>query len=216
MNRLIALAMLLFAGTIAAQDLKLPKEANSASEFAPEGWRVYFNATKEDLNGDQIKDLVFVLRNKQSKKRVLVIAFGQKKSRKYVLHRQDDGRFIWPKGNKTAFKELSIDKSEDKSRNNVLRIDFLLPGKQGFEYYEHFKFRFQNGRFELIGWDREVCKKGSKWPREVTSVNFSTQTVIYEDRTKKSETRQKHFDYGRLKSLGEVVPGEFSMNYDKL
>ena len=216
MNRLIAFAMLLFAGTIAAQDLKLPKEANSASEFAPEGWRVYFNATKEDLNGDQIKDLVFVLRNKQSKKRVLVIAFGQKKSRKYVLHRQDDGRFIWPKGNKTAFKELSIDKSEDKSRNNVLRIDFLLPGKQGFEYYEHFKFRFQNGRFELIGWDREVCKKESKWPREVTSVNFSTQTIIYEDRTKKSETRQKHFDYGRLKTLGTVVPGEFSMNYDKL
>ena len=83
--------MLLFAGTMAAQDLKLPKEANSASDFAPEGWRVYFNATKEDLNGDQIKDLVFVLRNKQSKKRVLVIAFGQKKGRKYVLHRQDDG-----------------------------------------------------------------------------------------------------------------------------
>ena len=94
MNRLIALAMLLFTGTMAAQDLKLPKEANSASDFAPEGWRVYFNTTKEDLNGDQIKDLVFVLRNKQSKKRVLVIAFGQKKGRKYVLHRQDDGCFI--------------------------------------------------------------------------------------------------------------------------
>ena len=198
---------------MAAQDLKLPKEAESASDFAPDGWRVYFNATKEDLNGDKI---VFVLRNKKSKKRVLVIAFGQKKSRKYVLHRQDDGRFIWPKGNKTAFKELSIDRSEDKKHNNVLRIDFLLPGKQGFEYYEHFKFRFQNGRFELIGWDREVCKKGSKWPREVTSVNFSTQTIIYEDRTKKSEMRQKHFDYGRLKTLGTVVPGEFSMNYDKL
>ena len=208
--------MLLFAGTIAAQDLKLPKEANSASEFAPEGWRVYFNATKEDLNGDQIKDLVFVLRNKQSKKRVLVIAFGQKKSRKYVLHKQDDGRFIWPKGNKTAFKELSIDKSEDKSRNNVLRIDFLLPGKQGFEYYEHFKFRFQNGRFELIGWDREVCKKGSKWPREVTSVNFSTQTIIYEDRTKKSETRQKNFDFKRFKTFSDIVPGQFVLNYDKL
>ena len=216
MNRLIALAMLLFAGTIAAQDLKLPKEANSASEFAPEGWRVYFNATKEDLNGDQIKDLVFVLRNKKSKKRVLVIAFGQKKGRKYVLHRQDDGRFIWPKGNKTAFKELSIDKSEDKSRNNVLRINFLLPGSHAYDNDDCFIFRFQNKRFELIGWERKLRSKKNDRVNEVTSVNFSTQTVIYEDRTKKSETRQKHFDYGRLKTLGNVVPGQFVLNYDKL
>ena len=216
MNRLIALAMLLFAGTIAAQDLKLPKEANSASEFAPEGWRVYFNATKEDLNGDKIKDLVFVLRNKKSKKRVLVIAFGQKKGRKYVLHRQDDGRFIWPKGHKTAFKELSIDRSEDKKHNNVLRIDFLLPGKQGFEYYEHFKFRFQNGRFELVGWERRKRDVKKEWVAEFTSVSYTYKKAVYEDRTKKSETRQKNFDFKRFKTFSDIVPGQFVLNYDKL
>ena len=199
--------MLLFAGTMAAQTPKLPQSGASAEDFAPEGWHVYF-IENGDLNKDHVDDIAFILQNDDSGSRILGIAFGKKK-RGYVLQEQDGGRFIAPKGNTDAFVDMSI-------QNGALRIDFLLPGKQGFEYYEHFKFRFQNGRFELIGWDREVCKKGSKWPREVTSVNFSTQTVIYEDRTKKSETRQKHFDYGRLKTLGTVVPGEFSMNYDKL
>jgi len=207
MNRLIAFAMLLFAGTIAAQDLKLPKSAASAEDFAPEGWHVYF-IENGDLNKDHVDDIAFILQNDDSGSCILAIAFGKKK-RGYVLQEQDGGRFIAPKGNTDAFVDMSI-------QNGALRFNFLLPGSHAYDNDDSFIFRFQNKRFELIGWERKLRSKKNDRVNEITSVNFSTQTVIYEDRTKKSETRQKHFDYGRLKTLGNVVPGKFSLSYDKL
>ena len=101
-------------------------------------------------------------------------------------------------------------------QNGALRFNFLLSGSHAYDNDDSFIFRFQNKRFELIGWERKLRSKKNDRVNEVTSVNFSTQTVIYEDRTKKSETRQKHFDYGCLKALGNVVPGKFSLSYDKL
>ena len=62
MNRLIAFAMLLFAGTMAAQTARLPKDATSARNFAPDGWHVYFTA-KGDLNKDGLADIAFVIEN---------------------------------------------------------------------------------------------------------------------------------------------------------
>ena len=207
MNRLIALAMLLFAGTMAAQTPKLYHEAASPRGFAPDGWHVYFTV-RGDLNNDRVDDIAFVLEDNYSGDRVLAIAFGKKK-RGYVLQEQDGGRFIAPKGNTDAFVDMSI-------QNGTLRFNFLLPGSHAYDNDDSFIFRFQNKRFELIGWERKLRSKKNDRVNEVTSVNFSTQTVIYEDRTKKSETRQKHFDYGRLKTLGNVVPGKFSLSYDKL
>jgi len=207
MNRLIALAMLLFAGTIAAQTPRLPQSGASAEDFAPEGWHVYF-IENGDLNKDHVDDIAFILQNDDSGSRILAIAFGKKK-RGYVLQEQDGGRFIAPKGNTDAFVDMSI-------QNGALRFNFLLPGSHAYDNDDSFIFRFQNKRFELIGWERKLRSKKNDRVNEVTSVNFSTQTVIYEDRTKKSETRQKHFDYGRLKTLGNVVPGKFSLSYDKL
>ena len=199
--------MLLFAGTMAAQTPKLYHEAASPRGFAPEGWHVYF-IIRGDLNKDRVDDIAFVLEDNYSGDRVLAIAFGKKK-RGYVLQEQDGGRFIAPKGNTDAFVDMSI-------QNGALRFNFLLPGSHAYDNDDSFIFRFQNKRFELIGWERKLCSKKNDRVHEVTSVNFSTKTVIYEDRTKKSETRQKHFDYGRLKTLGNVVPGKFSLSYDKL
>lgn len=153
-------------------------------------------------------DIAFILEDNYSGDRILGIAFGKKK-RGYVLQEQDGGRFIAPKGNTDAFVDMSI-------QNGTLRFNFLLPGSHAYDNDDSFIFRFQNKRFELIGWERKLRSKKNDRVNEVTSVNFSTQTVIYEDRTKKSETRQKHFDYGRLKTLGNVVPGKFSLSYDKL
>ena len=117
----------------------------------------------------------------------------------------------------TCFKSKTADAFVDMSiQNGTLRFNFLLSGSHAYDNDDSFIFRFQNKRFELIGWERKLRSKKNDRVNEVTSVNFSTQTVIYEDRTKKSETRQKHFDYGRLKTLGNVVPGKFSLSYDKL
>ena len=111
--------MLLFAGTIAAEDLKLPKEANSASDFAPDGWHVYF-IENGDLNKDHVDDIAFILQNDDSGSRILAIAFGKKK-RGYVLQEQDGGRFIAPKGNIDAFVDMSI-------QDGTLRFNSLLSG----------------------------------------------------------------------------------------
>ena len=182
--------MLLFAGTMAAQTPKLYHEAASPRGFAPDGWHVYFTV-RGDLNNDRVDDIAFVLEDNYSGDRVLAIAFGKKKGNGYILQEQDHGHFIAPKGNTDAFVDMSI-------QNGALRFNFLLPGSHAYDNDDSFIFRFQNKRFELIGWERKLRSKKNDRVNEVTSVNFSTQTVIYEDRTKKSETRQKHFDYGRL------------------
>ena len=207
MNRLIALAMLLFVGTMAAQTPKLPKSGASAQDFVPEGWHMYF-IENGDLNKDHVDDVVFILENDDTGSRILGIAFGKKK-RGYVLQEQDGGRFIAPKGNTDAFVDMRVTKG-------VLHVDFLLPGSHGNEYDDSFVFRFQNKRFELIGWERKLRGKKDDRVEEVTSVNFSTKTVIYEGHRKNSERRTKRFDYGRLKTLSNVVPGKFSLSYDKL
>ena len=71
-------------------------------------------------------------------------------------------------------------------------------------------------RFAMLSWEHTSRSKKSARVNEVTSVKFTTQTGLYGDRKKKSETALKHFDYGRLKTLGNVVPGKFSLSYDKL
>ena len=207
MTRLIAFAMLLFAGTMAAQTPQLPQSGASAEDFAPEGWHVYF-IENGDLNKDHVDDIAFILQNDDSGSRILGIAFGKKK-RGYVLQEQDGGRFIAPKGNPDAFVDMSI-------QNGALRFNFLLPGSHAYNNHHTFYSSYHKNRYALTGSALNHPTNKHDRVNEVTSVNFSTQTVIYEDRTKKSETRQKHFDYGRLKTLGNVVPGKFSLSYDKL
>ena len=208
MNRLIALAMLLFAVTMAAQTPRLPQNAASARDFAPNGWHVYF-ADKGDLNKDGISDLAFILQSDNSEgKRILGIAFG-KKGGGYRLQVQNAGFLSFDEDLTDCFVDMSIKKG-------TLHFNFLLPFSPAFDDKDSFIFRFQNGRFELIGWQREHVDNAKDKVREATSVNFSTKTIIAEDRTKKSETRKKVFSYGRLKSFDEVTPGEFQMSYDDL
>ena len=203
--RLIAFAMLLFAGTMAAQNARLPQEAASARDFVPDGWHVYFT-NKGDLNKDGLADIAFVLENNDSGKRVLAIAFGKKGG--YRLQGQDGGRFITPDGNTDAFVDMNI------NADGVLTVKFLLPGTPGYNYDDRFGFRYQNKRFELVGWERRARSTENDRVHEFTSVSYTFKKIVYEDRRMKSETRQKHFNCGRLKSLGEIVPGRFEVNYD--
>ena len=203
--RLIAFAMLLFAGTMAAQNARLPQEAASARDFAPDGWHVYFT-NKGDLNKDGLADIAFVLENNDSGKRVLAIAFGKKGG--YRLQGQDGGRFITPDGNTDAFVDMNI------NADGVLTVKFLLPGTPGYNYDDRFGFRYQNKRFELVGWERRARSTENDRVHEFTSVSYTFKKIVYEDRRMKSEMRQKHFNCGRLKSLGEIVPGRFEVNYD--
>ena len=208
MNRLIAFAMLLFAGTMAAQTPKLYHEAASPRGFAPDGWHVYFTV-RGDLNNDRVDDIAFILEDNYSGDRVLAIAFGKKKGNGYILQEQDHGHFIAPKGNTDAFDNMSI-------QNNTLTVKFLLPCKPGYEYDDRFGFQFQNGRFELVGWERRKRDVKKEWVAEFTSVSYTYKKAVYEDRTKKSETRQKNFDFKRFKTFSDIVPGQFVLNYDKL
>jgi hypothetical protein len=200
--------MLLFAGTMVAQTPKLYHEAASPRGFAPDGWHVYFTV-RGDLNNDRVDDIAFILEDNYSGDRVLAIAFGKKKGNGYILQEQDRGHFIAPKGNTDAFDNMSI-------QNNTLTVKFLLPCKPGYEYDDRFGFQFQNGRFELVGWERRKRDVKKEWVAEFTSVSYTYKKAVYEDRTKKSETRQKNFDFKRFKTFSDIVPGQFVLNYDKL
>ena len=208
MNRLIALAMLLFAGTIAAQTPKLYHEAASPRGFAPEGWHVYF-IIRGDLNKDRVDDIAFVLEDNYSGDRVLAIAFGKKKGNGYILQEQDHGHFIAPKGNTDAFDNMSI-------QNNVLTVKFILPYKPGYVYDDRFGFKFQNGRFELVGWERRIKYVKKNRDDVLISCSYTYKNAVYDKRTYPSKLKEKKFHFKGFKTFRDIVPGQFVLNFDKL
>ena len=98
----------------------------------------------------------------------------------------------------------------------MLRIDFLLPGKQGFEYYEHFKFRFPNGRFELIGWERRIKYVKKNRDDVLISFSYTYKNAVYDKRTYPSKLKEKKFHFKGFKTFRDIVPGQFVLNFDKL
>ncbi|WP_419804399.1 hypothetical protein [Terriglobus sp.] len=169
---------------------RLAATAANAAGFAPRGWKVQVQSSG-DLNGDGRPDLAFVLHetnpklvlhpdfgtdNLDTNPRVLGIAFAQIDG-SYKLAAQN-GRLIprWTESNMDDYfgEEGSL---------TVARGAFTM----GLHYFANMggwdagstalTFRWQHGRFELIGYENNNLKRNTGVDTK-TSINFSTGVKI--------------------------------------
>ncbi|MDO8876542.1 MAG: hypothetical protein Q7V40_10625 [Pseudolabrys sp.] len=170
---------------------KIAAQAASFESFVPPGWRLE-RSVSGDLNGDGRPDAVLVLRDNDAKKfietrresmpkfdtnpRILAVAFAG-----------DNGGYALALENHTLiartddpFQQDPIDPDgiqagEIAIRNGTLRVTLgYFGGNMGRMTYT---FRFQNGRFEMIGYDRVDVTRNSGVTSDI-SINYSTQQMV--------------------------------------
>lgn len=211
MNRGIVAALLLVFcayGPVAADDSdltlppavypKLADHAPNAEAFVPSGWRLE-NLESGDLNGDGRPDAVLVLRENNPKG--VVDGRPQGGPERYdtnprmlaVLLANAQGGYDLALENHSL-----ITRPADPSQQDPLDPDGIQPGEIAIKngtlqitlgYFGGdmghitFTFRFQNKRFELIGYDRVNVTRDTRDSGVISdvSINYSTRRVERKD-----------------------------------
>lgn len=144
-----------------------PQKAKSVKDFIPKGWE-QLNIAKGDLNKDKLEDVVIVIGNpviNSDDDSVLLVLFKEKDGT-YSLVAKNDKNFS--KSHMGYFLE------EIRIKNNILEIKFFTFSVD--EINTIYTFRFQNNRFELIGYDKGGYSRLSG-DQYRTSINFSTNKM---------------------------------------
>ena len=145
-----------------------PQKAKSINDFVPKGWE-QLNIAKGDLNKDKLEDVVIVIGNpdiNSDDDRVVLL----------VLFKEKDGTYSLVAKNDKNFSESSPIHSleEIRIKNNILEIEFFTVNI--YNMNKIYTFRFQNNRFELIGYDKGGYSRLSG-DQYRTSINFSTNKM---------------------------------------
>ncbi len=200
MLRVLGIASLVLASPAAAAaaepaipEAHIPRlvaEATTPQGFAPEGWALEVQAAG-DLDGDGDADVVGVVRGQDpslllendglgsaqldTNPRILFVAFRQPDG-SYRLGQQDAAlipRHVLPTM-EDAFGEG--DGLEVKGRSIRVRLRALMNAGGWDSFTVVYTLRWQNGRLEMIGYDRMDINRGSGAVSEV-SINYSTGRV---------------------------------------
>lgn len=195
-----ALLLLVCAGPVIADDgipnlpaasyPKLAPHGASVEAFVPVGWRLE-SKIAGDLNGDGRPDAVLVLRDNDPKK---IVDTGRQSMPRFdtnprilaVVFATTQGGYDLALENHTLIARTTdpwqqdpldpngIQEGEVAIKNGTLRVTLgYFAGDMGRITYT---FRFQNGRFELIGYDRVNVTRNSGVMTDL-SVNYSTRRV---------------------------------------
>lgn len=168
---------------------KLLRQALSVEAFIPQGWRLEMSKSG-DLNGDGRPDAVLVVRDGDPNKfidagrdqkfdtnpRILVVALADAAGgydlvlENHTLIARTTDPF-----QQDPLDPNGIQEGEVAIKNGTLRITLgYFGGNMGRMTYT---FRFQNGRFEMIGYDRVDVTRNSGVMNDV-SINYSTGVMV--------------------------------------
>lgn len=236
-----ALAAYLIGGSAAAQDLEippariptLPGKVLNLDGLIPGGWKMEAKGVA-DLNADGITDAVMVVRGidprlvlsnsglgqsrMDTNPRMLVVGLGVK-----------GGGYRVVVQNSTLITRNALPTMEDpfdsvtggglSVKGRTVRVQlgmFMNAGGWGM-YNVTYSFRWQNNRFELIGYDRNDTQRNSGETRSL-SINYSTGKVklqtgnISDDRLKEE---WRTLPDRRLLSIDEIGDGlEFDAGFE--
>jgi hypothetical protein len=196
---LLAVGLLLCCGSLAAaaddDDLKIPevvypallKQAQSTEAFVPSGW-ILMSQVTGDLNRDGIPDVVLVLRENNPKNvlkndslgenpfdtnpRILAVAFGQAGGAGYAL-KLENHTLIVRRTSPTVDDPLDDDGVAIERGALRVRLHFFASAGSWTASSAVYRFRYQNDRFELIGYDSNVTERNTGKTTDV-SINYAT------------------------------------------
>ena len=204
-----------------------PQKAKSINDFVPKGWKILKDENgsnfiaKGDLNKDKLEDVAIIIEKNDKKNikkndnfgpdelnlnpRILLILFKEKDGT-YSLVAKNDKGFIQSEGNE-ELPTLADTLSNISIKKNVLKITFnyFMSAGSWATSTEVYIFRFQNNRFELIGYESNAYMRNSG-EEEKRSINFSTNKV-------KSTTGGNMFEEKENKPKHEWKDVEFEKKY---
>lgn len=224
MKKIILLILIISSAIYADKMPNLANKSSLAKNLVPAGWKI-IDEKQGDLNKDGLDDLVFVIQKTDKKNiqqvdeglnysvdmnpKILAIYFKQENGL-YTKYKQYNEFII--KYKKQYYDEPFMGISIKKG---VLNIDFsFLNSLSAYNY----KFRFQKGKFRLIGWDAQFRDKVAESMTYV-SINFLSKkmktTKEYIDPADGQDTiRWKRVSIRSLKSL-EQLKKPFEWNFYK-
>lgn len=190
-RRLLFILSLFLICSIFAFGENFPDKLKNIDGFIPKGWKSILLANG-DLNNDKLEDTVVVIEkdNKANivknenlgseylnlNPRILLVLFKQKNG-SYILAGKNDKGFTKSEGDKE--NPALMDTLDSISiKNNILKIKFnyFLSAGSWSVTQNTYTFRFQNKKFELIGFDNNSYMRNSG-NQEEFSINFSTNKV---------------------------------------
>lgn len=187
MRLLFSLLGFLLTLSVSSQQIEypaLPKSAATLGEFVSGDWKM-LTSDVGDLNKDGYPDVAFILQSLSSypcdpdsdsdatfSPRVLGIALWDNAAKRFNLKVQSNQFIMTNEGNATMmdpFVSMEIKKG-------TLNFKFSYWYSMGSWYTgnQEFIFRFQNNRFELIGYEIGSFHRATH-ESTVTSINYSTR-----------------------------------------
>ena len=205
-----------------------PQKAKSINTFIPKGWKELL-VTKGDLNKDKLEDVAIIIEKDDKKNikkndgfgpeelnlnpRILLVLFKEEDGT-YSLVAKNDKAFIKSEGNED--NPALMDTLDDIIiKNNVLKIVFnyfMSAGSWGTSR-DTYIFRFQNNRFELIGYDRNSYMRNTG-EEEGVSINFSINKAkittggnIFDEKENHPKVKWENINIKKKYILDEMTEG---------
>lgn len=170
---------------------RLATRATSAKDFVPKGWKLE-HEKQGDLNADGIDDLLLILHQDDpnnvlprhegddsdkwdTNPRILAVAFASKSSAEYTLAQEN--HTLSPRID-SPYLDDPLDEGAVSIVRGTVRISlrmWMSAGSWGAGTMTYI-FRYQEGCFRLIGYDREEFNRGTGKTLH-TSINYLTGKV---------------------------------------
>ena len=202
-----------------------PQKAKTIDDFIPKGWK-RISSTNGDLNKDKLEDAVIVIEKEDKKNikkndslgsdylnlnpRILLVLFKQKDGTYTLVSKNDKGFIPSPNSEDEPTLEDTFDSISIK--NNTFRINFnyfYSAGSWGTSRTNYI-FRYQNNKFELIGFSESSFMRNSGEEEEL-SINFSTNKVktttggnVFEGNVNNPKSKWKTVNFKRKYTLDEM------------
>lgn len=202
-----------------------PQKAKTIDDFIPRGWK-RISSTNGDLNKDKLEDAIIVIEKEDKKNikkndslgpdylnlnpRILLVLFKQKDGTYTLVSKNDKGFIPSPNSEDEPTLEDTFDSISIK--NNTFRINFnyfYSAGSWGTSQTNYI-FRYQNNKFELIGFSEFSFMRNSGEEEEL-SINFSTNKVktttggnVFEGNVNNPKSKWKTVNFKRKYTLDEM------------
>lgn len=204
---------------VAVAQSELPLRGMTLDELIPAGWRL-LDQTAGDLNQDRRPDLAFVIQGvnpalREAPPSPQLDSIDLNPRKLAIYFQQADGSYRLATQAEQFIPLRDSPNMDDPfdgvgvTPRGVLQIDLHYFFSMGsWTTSDHsYKFRYQNERFELIGYDSNEVHRGSG-EVDSFSFNFSTRKMSHSTGSiiegSPTETQWDRFELPRLKSIGEL------------